>query len=155
MPIKQYNLELNEEHVAIINSALDLFSRVLMGQLDEVEATLRWHDSTHDFAKFEELRHILKRAKATLGHPSNGSYGIHQPEVHDRARQAYDIQQVLRYVDAWAREGKNPKTDIRTSDMMQVSYDEPSKSSHKKDFKLPVMTVVNPIVKKLEAFENN
>jgi len=59
-----------------------------------------------------------------LGIHSSGSYGIHSLEVHDNARVAYDIQQVLRNWLAWKRHKSGSFGGI-----MGVSYDKPYQTS--------------------------
>ena len=46
----------------------------------------------------DAARKLLDEAKKVItGHDSNASFGIHSTEVSDKARIAYDIQQVIRH----------------------------------------------------------
>jgi hypothetical protein len=76
-----------------------------------------------DFDKFNMLRDLLNKVKAVLGHSSNSSFGISSPEIPDKYRVAYDIQQVLRNAMAWAdlKPGEKPKRMI-------VDYDSPMRT---------------------------
>ena len=111
----KYNLTLNEKQAEILVAALDHYSRIGIGQFEDV---LNVYDRNFklNYEVREQLRHALDKTKITAGHPPNGSYGIHNPEVRDEFRTAFDIQQVVRHRIAWDRnpEGGN-----------QVNFDTP------------------------------
>lgn len=139
-------IELSDEQAYVIVEALDLFSRVLIGQSEEVGSVMNKYsvnmldsevvgevgkqytqhkpnrhayDAHHDFTDaIRSLKHSL------LGIHSNGSYGIHSEAVHDNARVAYDIQQVLRHYLAW----KHYKSDS-VAGTIGVSFDKPYQTS--------------------------
>lgn len=87
---------LTDAEVAVIHAALDLFSRVMTGQLEIVAEVLRdytlaanpgpWSIEQHD-----ALADAVRQAKSTLGLPRNGSLGIYNVEVHPAARLAYSL----------------------------------------------------------------
>ena len=143
-------LELSEEQAAVLVEALDLYSRCLIGQFEEVgqvallysvnmldsevrqstysdnPATYIAHkpdkkawDAHHDFTDT-----IRKLKQEYLGIHSNGSYGIHSEEVHDSARVAYDVLQVVRHHLAWGRH----KGDC-VMGTLGVSFDTPVQTS--------------------------
>lgn len=118
-------LELSDEQAAVLVEALDLYSRCLIGQLEEVgqiallynvnmldsevrqsnkqiytvsKPDKRDWEAHHDFTDA-----IRKLKQDILGIHSNGSYGIHSEFVHDNARVAYDVLQVVRHHMAWKR----------------------------------------------------
>ena len=139
-------IEISEEQAYVIVEALDLFSRVLIGQVEEVGGVMnkynvnmldgeivgdvgkqytqhkpdkKAYDAHHDFTDaIRSLKHNL------LGIHSNGSYGIHSNVVHDNARVAYDVQQVLRNYLAW----KHHKEGV-FGGTMGVSFDKPYQTS--------------------------
>ena len=139
-------IEISDEQAYVIVEALDLFSRILIGQAEEVGGVMnkynvnmldsevvgaegkqytqhkpnkKAYDAHHDFSDaIRSLKHNL------LGIHSNGSYGIHSEAVHDNARVAYDIQQVLRNYLAW----KNHK-ESSFGGTMGVSFDKPYQTS--------------------------
>lgn len=139
-------IEISDEQAYVIVEALDLFSRVLIGQSEEVGSVMnkynvnmlnsevlgdvgkqytqskpdkKAYDAHHDFTNaIRSLKHNL------LGIHSNGSYGIHSEAVHDNARVAYDVQQVLRNHLAW----KHHK-DGSFGGTMGVSFDKPYQTS--------------------------
>jgi len=147
-------IEISDEQAYVIVESLDLFSRVLIGQAEEVGSVMNKYnvnmldsevvgsvgkqytqhkpdkhayDAHHDFSDaIRSLKHSL------LGIHSNGSYGIHSEVVHDNARVAYDVQQVLRNHLAWKhhKEGSFGGT-------MGVSFDKPHQTG-----KLPLPKIV-------------
>jgi hypothetical protein len=145
-----YKLEITEEQAQIIQKSLDLYSRVLIGQFEEVVNVVKWDaDGWKDFdgnkipfenihAFGDQIRNLKERL---MSMPSNGSHGIHSPHVDDKARKAWDIQKVIRHKLAWDREGKDPSKDSRDSTMFGVSFDAPDVSSHDKNYKLPTISV--------------
>jgi hypothetical protein len=140
----EYNLKCNEEHLKIINKSLDLFSRVLMGQLDEVALVFRFeniNNDNFDFNKINNLSNEFRNLKINIGLSPNSCYGIHNNEfVSDSSRKSYDILQVIRHKLAWDRVDKDPKKDDRDfKSMFGVSFDEPYKSSNDDKFKLPIL----------------
>lgn len=139
-------IDINDEQAYVIVEALDLFSRVLIGQSEEAGSVMnkysvnmldsevvgavgkqytqhkpnkKAYDEHHDFTDaIRSLKYSL------LGIHSNGSYGIHSGVVHDNARVAYDIQQVLRNHLAW----KNYSGDS-VMGTIGVSFDTPYQTS--------------------------
>lgn len=146
--MKKYNLEITEEQAYIISNALDLYSRVLIGQFEEVANVITWN-----IRKFKDIDGreispdnmnffkdgIEKCKEVFLNIPRHGSHGIHSPEVDDSARKSYDMHQVVRNKLAWDKKNKDPAKDDRTPDMIQVIYDEPRKTSNDSDFNLPII----------------
>lgn len=98
---EDYRLTASREQVGLIASALDMDSRLALGQLERIlEHPVVNLKVTGDNRKQAEYH--LHQLKAILfGFPPNASHGIHHTEVPDRARQAYDIQTVLRHRLAW------------------------------------------------------
>jgi hypothetical protein len=92
---KTYTLTMSEAQARLVIRALDIFTRIGIGQFEEVLAVYD-RALNLDYQKRERLRISLNSAKAEAGHPANGSYGIHNPEVNDDFRAAFDIQQVIR-----------------------------------------------------------
>lgn len=117
----KYVLEATREQMVVIKKALDLFSRIHMGQLCEAQYFGRKRTAQEQ----EYLRKVLDAAKVIhTGMESNAYFGIHQREIPDEARVAWDIQQVIRHKLAWDSEsGDNIKT------WKNVDYNEPMRSS--------------------------
>lgn len=100
-PDTQYVLVLTKEQTRIVNSALDLYSRIGMGQLEIVAEKIQawtWKDKCSDEVGFTSgIRTAINTIKAHLGHPPNDSYGIFNNAVPADCRTAFDIVQVIRH----------------------------------------------------------
>ena len=107
---KRYSMRTHEmvsfERVDAIVNHLDLFSRILIGQYDEVIAlaTGQWMMSFHD----PELNAAVRLIRDNLipeicGYDLNSSLGIWSDDTPLIAKRAYDIQQCLRYQMAYHR----------------------------------------------------
>lgn len=116
---QRYTLEMSAEQARLLVQALDHYSRIGSGQFENV-VDVYDHDYRMSLHKKEDLRDALNLAKGVVGHPANGSHGIHNPNVNDCFRQAYDIQQVIRNRLAFDRK---PEGGI------QVDFDEPRQIS--------------------------
>lgn len=110
------NLELNDEQLKIIDRACELFSRIYMGQLEEV--AWLFNCSSHSQQQYIELKESLTRLNFIItGMPNQSHFGIANENVPDIARCAYDIHQVIRHYLAWK---ENPQGGFG------VSFDSPS-----------------------------
>lgn len=103
----KYLLEINEEHAKVIIEALDVFSRIHMGQLNIIAEQLNF---SNFFNKTNihntDFRKKIDELKAIIGLSSSGHLGIRSEVVHEDAKVAYDIQQIIRHKLAW---DKNPQ----------------------------------------------
>ena len=70
--MSKYKLTVSEQQAAIIANALDLFTRIGLGQFEEI---IRVYDRKHvvPLKIREQVRSLLKAAKIEVGHTSNGS----------------------------------------------------------------------------------
>lgn len=116
-------IKLTDHQADVLIEALDLYSRIHLGQFEEVGYIARVYDISRnavvDYDAFNEFEDRIRDAKTLLGFDRNGSYGIFNKQVNDIARVAYDMQQVLRNHLAWKR---NPEGGI------QVCFDVPHKT---------------------------
>lgn len=115
--MSNYRLTLSKSQAETLIRALDLYTRIGLGQLEEIAHMFAFEISPDEK---DRLRAHLDQAKLVLGHPANGSHGINSIEVDDDFRAAYDIQQVVRHRLAW---DKKPEGGI------QVNFDEPRQTS--------------------------
>lgn len=122
--VMKYLLNLNEEQVTILIKALDLYSRIGMGQFKEVLGwQFGWQNNSIPHEDYQDIIERLDYIKFMLsgGDLSPGSYrGICSPETPESCKVAYDIQQVVRNSQAWVN---NPNGDIT------VAFDSPLKVS--------------------------
>lgn len=129
----KYTLTINGEQAKTLMAALELYSRMLMGQVHYLGETGRYGTGhlpkTMPFDKDEDgkprpvdekqLEAALRWLNVVVtGSPGHGSWGITSEAVDDRARVAYDMQQVIRHFLAFERK---PEGGI------QVDFDAPMK----------------------------
>lgn len=101
-----YVLKMTSEHCKVVQDALDMYSRVLMGQWEIVSEKLAGSISIEERLRFRDIIDAAKREILNMG--LGASHGIHnQKDVSDNARVAYDLTQVLRH-EVWSRQ---PATD--------------------------------------------
>jgi hypothetical protein len=107
----KFTITVEDKQLRVINDALDMYSRMGMGQLDvSVEEFLRMHfyklyyeepaaeeTTPPDLTRGKLVEAYINDVKALVfGHPPNGSWGIYNDKVPQRCREAYDLKQVFR-----------------------------------------------------------
>ncbi|WP_234265074.1 hypothetical protein [Hydrogenophaga sp. NFH-34] len=96
-------IEVTPEQADAISAALDLYSRLAIGQVREISHAFRFErvptyrvenaDRFCEIAdRIESLTHEMSRA---LGFLPGASLGIHNTRVHLAGRRAYEVQKVL------------------------------------------------------------
>lgn len=123
---KEIILRMTVEQAEATQRALDLFSRVCTGQLEELEnlviegviplgrnATMPRAVAAADTC--DQVRRALRDIKNTLDYPSKGSHGIAHPHVCIEGRRSYELLKVLSKALA---ENRNPNPTFRS-----VNYD--------------------------------
>lgn len=120
-------LELTLEQAAALAQATDLYARLCIGQLEELEMLIREgtipcadtrgsQDRTAaTMDQCSEILALLKQVKAVLGYHPNGSHGIGHAHVHVTGTRAYEIKKV---VDRALAEHRDPNPSFRG-----VNYD--------------------------------
>lgn len=102
-----HELEFTDNEIRIILQALDLYSRMWIGQYDHILWDLRWYRNCN---QLDELDKTLRREFLDIRNivlpglhecSLNGSYGIFSPDRDTKAAIAYDMQQEFRYRRAW------------------------------------------------------
>lgn len=116
---------LSEIQARTMVDALDLFSRIQIGQLEEILNMARMgsipHRDDQDVsARIEEIKEaepLLHEVKRLLtGHSPNASFGILGGKTPESARVAYEIQRAIRHRLAWDRQPEGG---------MGVDFDDP------------------------------
>lgn len=123
LPEKTVQVTMPAATAQVVVDALDLYSRVGLGQLDEITSLARFGllknakgESPSD-DDLEEAEAHLKQVKRTLfGFEPGASHGIFSPKINSRFKDAWAVLKAIRHRLAWDR---NPDGGI------QVSYDEP------------------------------
>jgi hypothetical protein len=108
-------LEVNKDQLRLIQRALDLYSRIGIGQFGVIKdhptferhlsTELKDEDGKTDYGRYHKVRDsidsMLIQPRNMLiqepTHPQNGSWGIHNSKVDESCREAYDIIQVIRH----------------------------------------------------------
>lgn len=117
--------QLSEVQARTLVDALDLFSRIQMGQLEEIMNMARMgsipHRDDQDVSarieEIEEAEPLLHEVKRLLtGHSPNASFGIFGNKTPESARVAYEIQRAIRHRLAWDRQPEGG---------MGVDFDDP------------------------------
>jgi hypothetical protein len=143
-PKKKYRLIVDETQAQVIQQALDLYSRIGIGQLEEVANHLRFYDHTSlnapdHYERLELGKKTMDLAKEIIFKlPPNASFGIYSDKVPDRYRVSWDIMRVIRHQFYNDRKAENPEED-RMGGVDSYPVDDPSV----KDQPLPTIEVVD------------
>jgi len=92
-------LNLTDKQAKVVEAALDLYSRIGMGQLEDVAHVLGRHfEHVNSWDLIQQHIYRLKRAAFpnSAAHIGTGSWGISNKQVPESFRVAYEIQQVMR-----------------------------------------------------------
>ena len=118
-------IQLTMTQATAINVALDLYSRLCIGQLERVAAMVRDGEIPIGFLSSQEQRltasleqrdliyRKLLECKQILGYPPNGSNGIGHPHVCANAHRAREIYEAIQQAMAVHR---NPNPVFPTTD---------------------------------------
>jgi len=96
--IQEYNLRITERQARLIITALDLYTRLSVGQVQNLRDISFEKDGRgiNRQPSDETLKKLHSEMFPKLG-SVNASYGIHSKELPDEIREAYDIFKVLMY----------------------------------------------------------
>ena len=123
---RKYRLTLNTKQALVVVQALDLHSRLIAGQVEELGRRFRMERASDPEMTLEQLDRVddaarLLKAVMFPELRGNAAHGIHSDKIPDEARVAYDLLQVLRNRLAW---DENPEGGI------QVWFDDPTQTSY-------------------------
>ena len=131
----KYLIELTEGQVRVVNNALDLYSRIWMGQIEEPFSILRLFTGRYPKTRDDErsVREALETLKRVFFPElsQNAYHGIFSPETDEQAKIAWEIYQALRNKLAWTNYPEGGFT---------VDFNEPVKVSEKET--IPEVLVV-------------
>lgn len=96
----RYTLTITEGQAQVLVDALDLYSRIHIGQFERILDPIQFgpllEGKSH--AEWDTLRNLLQWAHELVTGSRAGGPGIHNSkEVDDLARVSYDLQQVIRH----------------------------------------------------------
>lgn len=117
-------LSLTIDQATAVRDALDLYSRICIGQIEEIGDLVRTgvvpmrRDPAQpremaDVDKCEEVVRLLNAAKDVLGYPLNGSNGVGHPHVDPSGHRAYEVKKALAQALAYHR---NPNPSFKGVD---------------------------------------
>jgi len=105
-------VELVDSEIYTCIDALDTYNRLFIGQYDIIDSNLRMRtdlderfydeDNTRCLL-YEAMRSRVFKNSSIAKYDLRASLGIWSDETDDRAKCSYDIQQVMRYKDAYCR----------------------------------------------------
>ena len=125
---KKWQITVDHSQALALIQALDLYSRIFMGQIEEIT---RYGSAMIPAVPSGELAEWFNNIKLRMFPelPSGHAYhGIHSPKIDDTARVAWDLQQVIRYRVSWDTENTNDNDQYR---FRGVNFDPPLRSSEK------------------------
>ena len=119
--------DLSENQLRIIKDALDLYSRVRLGQIEEAFDAMTDRGGSNRVFSWETRSSLARQAKKEVGLSHNSSWGVGHSDVTDTAIDLFDV---IRYELAWDTAVEKGLVESRESlrnhtKMFQVSYDEP------------------------------
>jgi hypothetical protein len=143
-PEPKFVLTLTASQAQTLVEALDLFSRIGIGQINEVESVVTRYGMDRKEHSYEAVKNALDFIKLELmGFQQGGSYGIFHQKVHNIFKEAWDLQQVIRHKLAWTA---NPGGGFG------VNFHEPMKSG---STPLATMDVASELENLLQALRQS
>lgn len=124
--MSEWKLTLNENQMKVLEKALDVYSRFLMGQINIIleeypELSFDERIKIHDYVR--QYIHVYL--------PPNAFHGIYSDKLDVKAKISYDIYQVIRQVLSYNENNMEPNKDEKDwNAMWKNKYDEPLKSSN-------------------------
>lgn len=136
----EYNLKVSEEQLKIIMDSLDLYSRLNMGQFNEL--TKKVHlTGENEFTRFSDSSLANKinelKTKFFAELTPNGYYGIAHEKVRRSAKIACDLFMAMRHFKSY--EEYHSRENLHTSVIFNTPLDI---SGSLKDFKIEKMEVL-------------
>jgi hypothetical protein len=124
----QVRLVIGANTAYAMQSLLELFSRIGIGQFNEIASRARFTELKHadgtplDYDQLDELDKLADMLKVhLLGLHPNASHGIYSPNVHPDVQRTWALQRALRHRIAWDRQPQGS---------MGVWHDEPLTGDH-------------------------
>lgn len=110
----KYNLSISTNQARTLCRALDLYSRIGMGQFTEILFTYERGGMLEPRYREEAVKLLDRLHYLITRLPPSAYHGIHSNAIHDDLRVAFDLQQVIRHKIAWTEEpGGGATVDFR------------------------------------------
>ncbi|MBR4342232.1 MAG: hypothetical protein IKP88_05965 [Lachnospiraceae bacterium] len=106
------SVSLIDDEISICVSALDFYNRMYIGQYDEIDWSIRMRlISSENYREreytrrklYEAVRSIIMKDTSIGEYNLDASLGIWNEQTDNRAKSSYDIQQIMRYIEAYCR----------------------------------------------------
>lgn len=102
----KFTITVDENQAKTISNALDFYTRICLGQFEEIENMIRMkriplgpNISVNDVGECinvaRKVSNYIRDAKMALGHSPNGSWGIFYEKLPIAAKRCYEIQKVI------------------------------------------------------------
>ena len=93
--MKKIKLEVTEEHLRVMQSALDAYTRLHLGQFDMALDDVFFLSDRMDTETLRRLRGIYFKG-TDIEHNINSSYGIYHKDTHKSAKVSCELYQTIR-----------------------------------------------------------
>lgn len=122
-----------DDEIGICVNALDFYNRMYIGQYNEIDWRLRMRMISSEnyregeYARrklYEAVRSIIMKDTGIAEYNLDASLGIWSDQTDDRAKSSYDIQQIMRYKEAYCRFPKGGNTVNFTKPLIKGSLSE-------------------------------
>jgi hypothetical protein len=118
------NIDVSPEQAEVVKRALDLYSRILMGQLGEVSGLMRDEillvrgaegepPRPASLDEVQDVENLMRRAIGVVGHPGGSYFSIGTRGLHVDAKRAYEVRNAVAKVLA---ERRDPNPEFRGVD---------------------------------------
>ncbi len=106
------SVSLIDDEIGICVNALDFYNRMFIGQYNEIDWSIRmrlissknYREGEYTRRKlYEAVRSIIMKDTSIGEYNLDASLGIWSDQTDDRAKSSYDIQQIMRYKEAYCR----------------------------------------------------
>lgn len=126
------SLEINQNQARVIQDALELYSRLQMGQLKEIDLFFRMRSKEKIDANGHVVVNLLNILKKVYfpGLEPNAYHGIFGDKTPEEAKIAWDLIQNMRYTISWK---------IHPEGGMGVNFDPPMQSSNEEFPKVKII----------------
>lgn len=99
-------IECNENQAIVIQMALDFMSRLMMGQVSELNYVFGMHNTNVQNSSKEQIEELIRKTYFPRLPHAGSYYGIFSDECPQIAKEQWDMIQVIRHALAWY---KNPE----------------------------------------------